>query len=175
MRGEFLLSSKMINYSRGNHIEALTFNPNQISFALKTILNKPGETDMKVDVQYQFQLYFFITILILLLLSISARAQINAGCRLDNVEISLVVSKLQDKVLLNESQVTIVKQVLQKYSAEITSLNNPAQKSNSKNEKQNLVNDTNQQIKSILDNRQKMKFDIIEKEWWALVKHEEKD
>ena len=130
---------------------------------------------MKDDVQSQFQLYFFITLLTFLLLSFSARAQINAGCHLDNVEISLVVTKLQNKVLLNDSQVTFLKQVLQKYSVDLAKFHNPAQQSSNNSTKQKLVNDTNQQIESILDSRQKMKYDIIENEWWALVKNEEKD
>ena len=137
-------------------------------------MNKP-DTTMKDDVQSQFQLLIFITLLALLLLSFSTRAQINAGGNLDNVEISFVVTKLQNKVLLNDSQVTFVKQLLQKYSVDLARLHNPAQQSSKNNTKQKLVNDTNQQIESVLDGRQKMKYNIIENEWWALVKHEEKD
>jgi hypothetical protein len=165
----------MIQYSRGNYKGTLTFNPIHISFPWKTVLNKPGEMTMKDDVQSQFQLYFFVTLLTLLLLSFSARAQINAGCHLDNVEISFVVTKLQNKVLLNDSQVTFVKQLLQKYSIDLVKLHKPAQQSSNNSTRQKLVSDTNQQIESVLDNKQKMKFDILENEWWALVKKEEKD
>ncbi len=70
---------------------------------------------------------------------------------------------------------SFLKQVLQKYSVDLARLHNPAQQSSKNNTKQKLVNDTNQQIESVLDNRQKMKYDIIENEWWALVKIEEKD
>jgi len=129
---------------------------------------------MKDDVHSQCQLYFFITLLSLLLLSFSTRAQINAGGNLDNVEISFVVTKLQNKVLLNDSQVTFVKQLLQKYSVDLTKYHNPAPSSKNTT-KQNLLNDTNLQIESVLDSKQKMKYDIIENEWWALVKHEERD
>ena len=164
----------MVQYSRGNDNETLTFNPIHLSFVRKTVLNKPGELNMKDDVLSKFQLYFFITLLSLLLLSFSGRAQINAGGSLDNVEITLVVTKLQNKVLLNDSQVTFVKQLLQKYSVDLAKFHNstPSSKNSTK---QNLLNDTNQQIESVLDSRQKMKFDIIENEWWALVKREEKD
>jgi len=165
----------MVHYSRGNDNGALTFKSNHISFVRKTAWNKPGETTLKDDVQSQFQLYFFITLLTLLTLSFSARAQINAGYHLDNVEISFVVTKLQNKVLLNDSQVTFVKQVLQKYSIDLATLHDPAQQSSQNSTKQKLVNDTNQRIESVLDSRQKMKYDIIENEWWALVKNEEKD
>ena len=165
----------MVQYSRGNDNKTLTFNPIHLSFVSKTVLNKQGEINMKDDVQSQFQLYFFVTLLSLLLLSFSARAQINAGGNLDNVEITFVVTKLQNKVLLNDSQVTFVKQVLQKYSVDLSKLHNPAQQSSNNSTKQKLVNDTNQQIESVLDGRQKMKYNIIENEWWALVKHEEKD
>lgn len=130
---------------------------------------------MKDDVQSKFQLYLFVVLLTLILISNSTYSQIATGGRLDNVEITFVVLKLQDKVLLNEAQVTFVKQVLQKYSADLTSINNPAEKSYSKNARQELVNVTNRQIKSILDAKQKMKFEIIENEWWACVKNEEKD
>ena len=164
-----------MQYSRGNDNETLTFNFIHPSVVWKTVLNKQGEINMKEDVQSQFQLYFFITLLTLLTLSFSARAQINAGGNLDNVEITFVVTKLQNKVLLNDSQVTFLKQVLQKYSVDLARLHNPAQQSSKNNTKQKLVNDTNQQIESVLDGRQKMKYNIIENEWWALVKHEEKD
>ncbi len=165
----------MIQYSGRNDNGAFTSKSIHINFICETVLNKPGEMTMKDDVQSQFQIYFFITFLTLLLLSFSARAQINTGYHLDNVEITFVVAKLQNKVLLNDSQVTFVKQLLQKYSVDIARLHNPAQQSSNNSTKQKLVNDTNQQIESVLDNRQKMKYDIIENEWWALVKNEEKD
>jgi hypothetical protein len=165
----------MVQYSRENNKGTLTFNPIHISFPWKTVLNKPGEMTMKDDLQSQFQLYFFITLLTLLTLSFSARAQINAGCNLDNVEISFVVTKLQNKVLLNDLQVTFVKQVLQKYSDDVAKLNKPAVQSSNNSTRQKLVSDTNLQIESVLDSRQKMKFDILENEWWELVKKEEKD
>ena len=164
----------MVKFSRGNDYETLTFNPIHFSFVRKIVLNKSGEIIMKDDVHSQFQLYFFITLLSLLLLSFSTRAQINAGGNLDNVEISFVVTKLQNKVLLNDSQVTFVKQLLQKYSVDLAKYHY-SQPSSKNTTKQNLLNDTNLQIESVLDTRQKMKFDIIDNEWWALVKHEEKD
>jgi hypothetical protein len=153
----------------------LAFNPIHLNFIEGTVLNKPGEIIMKDEVHSQFQLYFFITLLSLLILSFSTRAQINAGGNLDNVEISFVVTKLQNKVLLNDSQVTFIKQVLQKYSVDLAKLHNPAQQYSTNSAKQKLVNDTNRQIESVLDSRQKMKYDIIDNEWWTLVKHEEKD
>ncbi len=164
----------MVQYSRGNDNETLTFNSIHFSFVQKIVLNKPGEIIMKDDVYSQFQLYFFITLLSLLLLSFSTRAQINAGGNLDNAEISFVVTKLQNKVLLNDSQVTFVKQLLQKYSVDLAKYHN-SEPSSKNTTKQNLLNDTNQQIESVLDSRQKMKYEIIENEWWALVKHKEKD
>ena len=165
----------MVKYSLGNCEVILTLNPIHSSFASETVLNKPGEITMKDDVQSQFQIYFFIIVLTLLLLSLSARAQINTSGHLDNVEITFVVTKLQNKVLLNDSQVTFVTQVLQKYSVDLASINNPTENSISKNARQELVDDTNRQIKSILDAKQKMKFEIIENEWWECVKNEEKD
>jgi len=165
----------MVQYSRGNDNRALTFKPYHISFNWETVLIKPGETKINDDVHSQFQLYFLITLLTLCLLSFSTRAQINAGRNLDNVEISIVVTKLQNKVLLNDSQVTFVKQVLQKYSSDLEKFHNPAQHSSNNSTKQKLVKETNQQIESVLDSRQKMKYDIIENEWWACVKDEEKD
>lgn len=165
----------MIHYSRGKYNGALTFKSIHINFICETVLNKPGEITMKDDVQSQFQIYFFIILLILLLSSFYTHAQINTGCQLDNVEISFVIVKLQNKVLLNDSQVTFVKQVLQKYSIDVANHYNPAQQPSNNKTKQKLINDTNQQIESVLDSRQKMKFDIIENEWWTLIKNEEKD
>ncbi|MBT8386114.1 MAG: hypothetical protein KJO12_01770 [Ignavibacteria bacterium] len=169
------MSYRMVKYSRGNENEELTFNPIQISLTSETVLNKSGDITMKDDVQSQFQIYLYIIVLTLLLLSLSARAQINTSGYLDNVEITFVVTKLQNKVLLNDSQVTFIKQVLQKYSVDIAKFQNPAQHSSTNSTKQKLVNDTNQQIESVLDTRQKMKYDIIENDWWECVKNEEKD
>lgn len=165
----------MISYLRGNNSKTLTFTHNHISFALKRVLNEPGEITMKDDDQSTFPLYLFVILLTFILITNSTYSQITTGGRLDNFEITFVVSKLQDKVLLDEAQVTFVKQVLQKYSADLARINNPAEKSYSKNAKQDLVNNTSRQIKSILDGKQKMKFEIIEDEWWACVKNEEKD
>ena len=165
----------MVQYPQGNDNKVLTFKPYHISFNCETALSKPGELKLNDDVQSQFQIYFLITLLVLCLLSFSTRAQINSDRNLDNVEISFVVTKLQNKVLLNESQVTFVKQVLQQYSVDLQKIHNPVQHSSNSRTKQKLVNDTNRQIESVLDDRQKMKYDIIENDWWACVKDEQED
>jgi signal recognition particle GTPase len=97
----------------------------------------------------------------------------NSG-KLDDSEIANLISKLQQKVLLTDSQANSVKNILNSYRTELISMQ--SSNSNSKySSKQQLINDTLSKIISLLDEKQKMKFDIIKDGWWSNVTSEEND
>ena len=95
-------------------------------------------------------------------------AQNGNKSKLTNEEINELSSKLAMKLLLNDSQKSSVKNLLITYSEEIEKFNSGSGGSKYKN-KQELVSSLNSQIISLLDPKQKMKFNVLEKEWWASV------
>jgi signal recognition particle GTPase len=101
-------------------------------------------------------------------------AQTAKSGQLDDTEIANLISKLQKKVLLTDSQTNSVRSILNAYKTEMISLQ--SSNSNSKyTSKQQLINDTLSKIISLLDEKQKMKFDIIKDGWWSNVTSEEND
>ncbi len=164
------MNSVIIKITEGKKQKILIFDSACLSNKMNG-LSKSKAISKTIDDQSKFQFCFIIIILILFMLSFNVRAQINSH-QLDNDEVSTLVLKLKDKVLLNESQVALVKQFMQKYSTDLQKINT-ATKGN--NTKQEFVKSTNRQIISILDDRQKMKFEIVENEWWQLVRSEEND
>ena len=101
-------------------------------------------------------------------------AQNGVKSTLTNEEINELTSKLAMKLLLNDSQKLSVTNLLKTYSTELTNINSGSGESTYKN-KEELVSSINSQIKSLFDSKQKMKYDVLEKEWWASVKAEESD
>ncbi|MGB5530608.1 MAG: hypothetical protein WBQ32_11630 [Ignavibacteriaceae bacterium] len=93
---------------------------------------------------------------------------------LTNDEINELSSKLAMKLLLNDPQKSGIINLLKTYSTELTKINSGSGESTYKN-KQELVSSIGSQIKSLFDAKQKMKFDVLEKEWWASVNTEESD
>ena len=93
---------------------------------------------------------------------------------LNNEEINELASKLSMKLLLNDSQVASVKSMLKTYSTEFQKIKSGSEESSYKNT-QELVSSINSQIKALLDSKQKMKFDVLEKEWWVSVNNEIND
>ncbi|MBZ0199223.1 MAG: hypothetical protein K8H86_05095 [Ignavibacteriaceae bacterium] len=69
--------------------------------------------------------------------------------KLGNDTVDNLVNKLKQKVLLNDTQVKEVTLILSKYSAS----------------EKDEVNNIEKKIKKLLDARQKIKFEIIKKDW----------
>ncbi len=101
-------------------------------------------------------------------------AQNGAKAALTDDEINELTSRLVMKLLLNDSQKSSVISLLKSYSLELDKINSGGDKSSYKNNEE-LVNATNSKIKAQLDSKQKMKFDVLEKDWWNSIHNEEKD
>ena len=110
-----------------------------------------------------------ISVLFLLLIGfVTVYAQNGNKSKLTNEEINELSSKLAMKLLLNDSQKSSIENLLNTYSVEIEKINSGSGDSKYKN-KQDLVSSLNSQIISLLDSKQKMKYNVLEKEWWASV------
>jgi signal recognition particle GTPase len=113
-------------------------------------------------------------VIILLFSAGNIFSQANQSNKLDESEIKNLASKLEKKVLLSESQTKSVENILNNYASELAKF----ESGNSKSEfssKQQLVESFNSKLVSLLDEKQKMKFDIIKEGWWGSVFSEEKD
>lgn len=102
----------------------------------------------------------------------SAFAQDAAKSNLSDKEITDLTSKLSMKLLLNEKQKSSVTSLLNTYRTELTKLNTNTGQPGYKN-KDELISAINSQITALFDSKQKMKFDVIKKEWWESIHNAE--
>jgi hypothetical protein len=116
-----------------------------------------------------------ISIFFLLLIGFfTLYAQNGNKSKLTDEEINELSSKLAMKLLLNDSQKIKINNLLVTYRTELEKINPGSGESTFKN-KQELVSSLNTQIISLLDSKQKMKYNVLEKEWWISVDAEEND
>jgi hypothetical protein len=101
-------------------------------------------------------------------------AQNGNNSKLTAEEIKELSSKLAMKLLLNDTQKLKINNLLVTYSTELDKINSGSGESKYKN-KQELVSSLNSQIISLLDSKQKMKYNVLEKEWWVSVDEEVND
>ncbi len=78
----------------------------------------------------------------------------------DNKQLNDLVSTLKQKVLLSNDQETKVLNILSELK------NNLASKPESKDV---LVDEAQKKVESLLDSKQKMKYDILKKDFWKKV------
>lgn len=119
---------------------------------------------MKTIAVIIFMLFSFVTML----------AQMEIKSNLTDDEINDLTSKLVMKLLLNESQKSSVTNLLKTYRTDLENINTGAGKSSYEN-KQELMTAINTQIESLLDSKQKMKYNVLEKDWWNSITEEEND
>jgi len=106
-----------------------------------------------------------VIILTLLFYSVTVSAQSNTKTGLTDDEINDLTSNLAMKLLLNDSQISAVTNLLKTYRADLSKV-----MSGSVQEAQNkLISATNTQIVSLLDSKQQMKFNVINSDWWDSV------
>ena len=86
---------------------------------------------------------------------IMAKSQIQND---DSDKIELMVNKLAKKLLLSEEQTLKIVDILNEYFQAISDEND----SNS----ESLRKAASTKISALLDKKQKMKFDIVESDWW---------
>lgn len=101
-------------------------------------------------------------------------AQTEIKASLSTEEINELTSKLSLKLLLNENQKSGIAKLLNAYSTELEKILSGSSESSYKNE-QELINSTSSQIESILDSKQKMKYDVLKKDWLTSVSNEASD
>jgi len=98
----------------------------------------------------------------------SSFAQNNGSSKLTDEEIKDLSSKLAMKLLMNDSQESSIVEILKTYRTELAKINSSSGESNYKN-KEALISSLDSRIESSLDSKQKMKFHVLEKEWWTSV------
>jgi len=101
-------------------------------------------------------------------------AQTDMKSNLTDEEINDLTSKLAMKLLLNDSQKSAVSGLLKTYGSELQKITAGSGEIRYK-DKQELVSSINSQVESLLDSKQKMKYDVLKKEWWNSINSEEND
>jgi hypothetical protein len=107
-------------------------------------------------------------IFLMLFVLTTGLAQDAAKSNLSDKEITDLTSKLSMKLLLNEKQKSSVTTLLNTYRTELLKLSTNGDQPGFKN-KDELISSINSQITALFDSKQKMKFDIIKKEWWESI------
>ena len=102
-----------------------------------------------------------IIILISTTISISAESTLQAN---SDAKVNEMTNKLVKKLLLTRDQEEEVKNILFEYFTGLENISG----NGSVEEKVREIADA--KIEDILDSKQKMKFDIIREDWWALAK-----
>lgn len=97
-----------------------------------------------------------VTVIILLLLSVISSNVIAQEKQKETTATDKIVTKLQQKVLLNDDQASKVKSILISYL-------------DGDKGSENLV-EAQRKIEALFDAKQKAKYDIIKEDWWKSVK-----
>jgi hypothetical protein len=113
-----------------------------------------------------------LAVFILILVSyVTLIAQTEIKSRLTDEEINELTSKLAMKLLLNDSQKSAVTGLLKTYGIELEKITAGSGEVIYK-DKQELISSINSQVESLLDSKQKMKYDVLKKEWWTSINAE---
>lgn len=98
-------------------------------------------------------------------------AQNGGSSALTDDEIKELSSKLAMKILLTDSQKSSTESILKTYSAEMKKIGSEESLKN----KEELISSLSSKLRDLLDSKQKMKYNVLEKEWWASVDEELND
>jgi len=101
-------------------------------------------------------------------------AQTDMKSNLTDDEVNDLTSKLAMKLLLNDSQKSAVSGLLKTYGSELQKITAGSGEIRYK-DKQDLISSINSQIESLLDSKQKMKYDVLKQDWWSSINSEEND
>jgi hypothetical protein len=136
---------------------------NDVRFTLKTeIFENMVNTIMKFKI-IAILIYLFSSLII---------SQTDT-LTLSSDEIQSLVNKIAIKLLLNDNQKNELSKILSDYSSEFKKLRIEGEYSDASKEK--LVEDLNAEIKLLLDDKQKMKYDILRNDWLKSLISEEND
>jgi hypothetical protein len=114
------------------------------------------------------------TISIMIFLCATMFAQTDMKSNLTDDEINDLTNKLVMKLLLTDSQKSEVLGLLKTYGSELQKITAGSGEIRYK-DKQDLISSINSQVESLLDSKQKMKYDVLEKDWWSSINSEEND
>ena len=118
-----------------------------------------------------FRLTAVIYFLLAFLSTGNSYSQDSKTTSLDGDEIAELTSKFSKKILLSGGQNNQVITLLKDYSKQQDAIRGT--NSNTvpdDNKMKQLVTSTNEQIINLLDEKQKMKFEIIKDDWWKEIK-----
>jgi signal recognition particle GTPase len=101
-------------------------------------------------------------------------AQTDMKSNLTDEEIAELTNKLAMKLLLNDSQKSSVSGLLKTYGSELQKITAGSGEIRY-NDKQELISKINSQVESLLDSKQKMKYHVLEKDWWSSIMTAESD
>jgi len=116
-----------------------------------------------------------ISLLIVCLSLSTVFAQTGSAANLDQDEIQTLNNRLATKLLLNDGQKASLHNILTEYSKEVLKINSGEDVKSAFSSKAELVKATEKKIIAMLDEKQKMKYEIVKKEWWDSISTEEKD
>jgi hypothetical protein len=116
----------------------------------------------------------FQIITLLIFISSLIFGQNDSRTGLTDDEINELTSRLVMKLLLNDSQKNNIDNLLKTYRHEVEQINSASEEKNNKI-REEIIEATNAKIKTQLDSKQKMKYDVLEKDWWDSILKEEKD
>lgn len=115
-----------------------------------------------------------IQISIMIFICVTVFAQTEVKSNLTDDEINDLTSKLVMKLLLNDSQKAKVSGLLKTYGSELQKITAGSGEIRY-NDKQELIASINSQVEALLDSKQKMKYDVLKKDWWSSINSEESD
>ena len=114
------------------------------------------------------------SISIMILICAAMFAQTDMKSNLTDDEINDLTNKLVMKLLLTDSQKSAVSGLLKTYGSELQKVTAGSGEIRYK-DKQDLISSINSQIESLLDSKQKMKYDVLKQDWWSSINSEEND
>ena len=117
-----------------------------------------------------------ICILFVFLYNGNSFPQESKTASLDSDEINSLTSKLSKKILLSQEQNNQVIALLNDYSKQQNAIRGTnASTVTDDNKMKQLVTSTDEKLINLLDEKQKMKFEIIKEDWWKEIKTEGND
>ena len=109
-----------------------------------------------MNAQQQIKLVI-LTLILSVSFSITVFTQIKTDKQSVDQTISAMTVELQHKILLTDEQASKVSEMLKNYFSKVSA---------DATEKLELRNKTNLEVLSILDKKQKAKFEILKNDWW---------
>jgi predicted nucleic acid-binding Zn-ribbon protein len=112
------------------------------------------------------------TVLFILVFSSAILSQTDS-LSLSQDEIQSLIDNISVRLLLNDNQKNELSKILSNHASELAKLRSEG--NDSFDSRNKLINNLEAEIKSLFDNKQKMKYEIIGEDWLEMLKTEEND